>query len=116
MELEFTPTVIDIPNDRRVMATTMETRNFMTEWGDLHPFDSRGCKALVTRATRYVAEGRPVMAYIDQTATGELKEMYVIEVSTGRDRLREIIIYVDSDESRMDNFDLYYRNPMDVEV
>lgn len=110
----FTPEVINIPNDRRVMATTQTVSLCgsgcgFPAWGDEHPAGSRGVKNLVTRATRYVAEGRPVEGYWwTSKTTGSVHEMYVVTVSSNSETRRNVLIYVDSDEGRMDTFDEFY--------
>lgn len=110
-EITFTPETLNIPrNDRRVMATTVSNRagSGIPQWGDMHPYNSRGCKSLITRAERYVAEGRKVEAWVWTGKLGDVDEMYVVTVSDQGGIERQILIYVDSDESRMDSFDQYY--------
>jgi hypothetical protein len=110
-EITYTPETIDIPKgDRRVMATTVANRlgSGIPEWGDMHPYNSRGCKNLITRAERYVAEGRKVEAHAWTDLVGNVSEMYVVTVSEQDDVERQILLYVDSNENRMSAFDEYY--------
>ena len=110
---KYTPITLNIPrNDRRVMATTVVYNNdtyCAPQWGDSHPYNSRGCKNLLTRAERYVAEGHKVEGHTWLSATtGEVSEMYAVTVSHVNDVERVILVYVDSEGSRMDDFDKYY--------
>ena len=110
-EITFTPETLNIPrNDRRVMATTVSNRHGsgIPQWGDMHPYTARGCKSLITRAERYVAEGRKVTAHAWTGMLGDVSEMYAVTVSENDGVERQILIYVDSDEGRMDSFDGYY--------
>ena len=110
-EITFTPETLNIPrNDRRVMATTVSNRHGsgIPQWGDMHPYMARGCKSLITRAERYVAEGRKVTAHAWTGMLGDVSEMYAVTVSENDGVERQILIYVDSDEGRMDSFDGYY--------
>jgi len=110
-EIAYTPETIDIPKgDRRVMAATVTNRlgSGIPEWGDMHPYNSRGCKNLITRAERYVAEGRKVEARAWTGMLCDVYEMYVVTVSEQDGVERQIIIYVDSNENRMDSFEDYY--------
>lgn len=110
-EITYTPETINIPKgDRRVMATTVANRlgSGIPEWGDMHPYNSRGCKNLITRAERYVAEGHKVEAHAWTDLVGNVSEMYVVTVSEQDDVERQILLYVDSNENRMSAFDEYY--------
>lgn len=94
------------------MATTVSNRNRtgggIPQWGDMHPYNSRGCKSLITRAERYAAEGHKVKAWAWTDLVGNVSEMYVVTVSEQDDVERQIILYVDSNENRMNGFDEYY--------